>query len=130
MPGPGTSQKTIPDPWCVMTAPATVPEISATELKARLDAGDVPVLVDVREPFEAAIADLPDHDQVRIPTGEFVQRIDELDPHDELVIYCRSGSRSEWATGILLQNGYQRVFNLRGGILSWRADIDPTLRAY
>lgn len=113
-----------------MTAPATVPEMSANELKARLDAGDVPVLVDVREPFEAAIADLPDHGQVRIPTGEFVERMGELDPQDELVIYCRSGSRSEWATQILRQNGYERAFNLRGGILAWRTDVDPTLTAY
>jgi adenylyltransferase/sulfurtransferase len=112
-----------------MNAPE-VPEITPTELKARLDAGDVPVLVDVRESFEVAIADLPDHGQVRIPTGEFPQRFEELDPDAELVVYCRSGSRSEWAVAVLMQSGYEKVLNLRGGVLGWRAEIDPSLRAY
>jgi adenylyltransferase/sulfurtransferase len=107
-----------------------VPEITPTDLKARLDAGDVLALVDVREPFEARIADLPDLGQARIPTGEFLRRFQELNRGDELVVYCRSGSRSEWAASILMEHGYQRVFNLRGGVLGWRADVDPSLTAY
>ena len=113
-----------------MTDAPEVPEITATELNARLDAGDVPVLVDVREYYEADIADLPDHDQVRIPTAEFMSRLDELDPQSELVLYCRSGRRSEWAARILLSHGYQRVLNLKGGVLAWRREVDPTLPAY
>ena len=112
-----------------MNAPE-VPEITPTELKARLDAGDVPVLVDVRESFEVAIADLPDHGQVRIPTGEFPQRFGELDQGAELVVYCRSGSRSAWAVAVLMQSGYEKVLNLRGGVLGWRAEVDSSLRAY
>ena len=78
-----------------------VPEITPQELKDRLDAGDVPVLVDVREYHEAEIADLPQHDQLRIPTGEFPQRMDEVSPDADVVLYCRSGGRSAWATAIL-----------------------------
>ena len=107
-----------------------VPEITPLELKERLDAGDIPVLVDVREYHEAQIADLPQHDQLRIPTGEFPQRVEEVSPDDEVVLYCRSGGRSAWATAILMQRGYGRVLNLKGGVLGWRADVDPTLRAY
>ena len=107
-----------------------VPEITPRELKDRLDAGDVPVLVDVREYHEAEIADLPQHDQLRIPTGEFPQRMDEVSPDADVVLYCRSGGRSAWATAILMQRGYERVLNLKGGVLGWRADVDPTLRAY
>ena len=107
-----------------------VPEITPQELKDRLDAGDVPVLVDVREYHEAEIADLPQHDQLRIPTGEFPQRLDEVSPDVDVVLYCRSGGRSAWATAILMQRGYERVLNLKGGVLGWRADVDPTLRAY
>ena len=107
-----------------------VPEITPQELKDRLDAGDVPVLVDVREYHEAEIADLPQHDQLRIPTGEFSQRMDEVSPDADVVLYCRSGGRSAWATAILMQRGYERVLNLKGGVLGWRADVDPTLRAY
>ena len=113
-----------------MNQPSPVPEITPTELKARLDAGDALVLVDVRDPFEVDIADLPDHGQTLIPTNEFGQRFGELDPASELVIYCRSGSRSAWAAAILLQSGYERVLNLRGGILAWRTEIDPSLTAY
>ena len=112
-----------------MNAPG-VPEITPTQLKERLDAGDVPVLVDVRESFEVAIADLPDHGQVRIPTGEFPQRYGELDPDAELVVYCRSGSRSAWAAAVLMQSGYENVLNLSGGVLRWRAEVDPSLTAY
>jgi len=109
---------------------ATVPEITATELKARIDAGDVPVLVDVREYYEADIADLPELDQARIPTAEFATRFQELDRDAELVIYCRSGSRSAWAAQVLLGNGYERVLNLKGGVLAWRDEVDPDLPRY
>lgn len=108
----------------------SVPEITPTDLKARLDAGDVPVLVDVREYFEADIADLPELGQVRIPTAEFVARIDELSPDAELVLYCRSGRRSAWAAEILLGRGYERVLNLKDGVLGWRKEVDPDLPAY
>lgn len=114
-----------------MNQPATVPEITPTELKARMDAGDVPVLVDVREYYEADIADLPEElDPVRIPTAEFAARFTELDKNGELVLYCRSGRRSAWATQVLLQHGYQRVLNLKGGMLAWRLEVDPDLPAY
>ncbi|MBM4184563.1 MAG: hypothetical protein FJ207_10085 [Gemmatimonadetes bacterium] len=113
-----------------MTRAVTVPVITATELKARLDAGDVPLLVDVREYYEADIADLPDHGQARIPTGEFPERFTELDQSKEIVLYCRSGRRSDWAGKILLQKGYQRVLNLEGGVLAWRKEVDPDLPAY
>jgi sulfur-carrier protein adenylyltransferase/sulfurtransferase len=107
-----------------------VAEITPTELKARLDAGDVPVLVDVRDAFEVEIADLPDHGQFRIPTGEFSARFGELSTDSEIVVYCRSGGRSAWAATILARQGYARVLNLSGGVLGWRAEVDPTLKAY
>lgn len=107
-----------------------VPEITPTELKSRLDNGDAPLLVDVRERFERRIADLPEHGQIRIPTGEFFQRMAELDRDRTIVLYCRSGGRSAWAARLLLERGYPKVLNLRGGVLGWREEIDPTLRAY
>ena len=107
-----------------------VPEITPRELNERFGAGDLPVLVDVREPHEPAIADLPQHGQVLIPTGEFVDRMTELDPEAEIVLYCRSGRRSEWAAKLLLEAGFSSVLNLRGGVLAWRAEVDPTLQSY
>jgi rhodanese-related sulfurtransferase len=107
-----------------------VPVISPTDLKARLDSGDVLLLVDVRESFELAIADLPEYGQLRIPTGEFMQRMSEIDPSQEVVLYCRSGQRSEWAATLLMRDGHEQVLNMTGGVLGWRAEVDPSLRAY
>jgi len=108
----------------------TVPEILPTELKARIDSDDLPVLIDVREVHEADIADLPELGQVCIPMPEFTSRIDELDRDAEMVLYCRSGSRSEWAVRVLMHEGFERVFNLKGGMLGWRNEVDPDSPAY
>ena len=113
-----------------MPQSADVPEITPTELKARLDNGDVPALVDVREAFERRIADLPENGQARIPTGEFLHRLGELDPDRDLVVYCRSGSRSAWAVRLLHERGFEKALNLKGGVLAWRQEVDPSLRAY
>ncbi len=109
---------------------SVVPEITASELKGRLDAGEELVLLDVRETFEREIADLPEHGQRRIPVAEVGERFDELDPTECIVVYCRSGSRSAAVVRFLEGRGFGRVLNLKGGILAWRAEIDPTLRAY
>lgn len=110
-----------------------VPEISPAELKSRLDKGDALIIVDVREPHEVRIAALPDTpNKLHIPIGEFTNRAAELDAHKEreIVVYCRSGARSEMATNFLRQNGFKSVFNLRGGILAWSRDVDPKVQQY
>jgi sulfur-carrier protein adenylyltransferase/sulfurtransferase len=111
-------------------SPPVLPEITASELKARMDQSHPLVLVDVREPHEREIADLPEVGQVRIPVGEFVDRIGELDPNDAVVVYCRSGARSAWAVRQLRERGFGEVYNLKEGILGWRSEVDPTLEAY
>ena len=112
------------------TAPPAIPEITPTELKQRLDDRDPIVLVDVREPHEYAIADLPEVGQKRIPMREVLNRVDELDPETEIVLYCRSGARSGRVAAALMQQGFDRVWNLKGGLLKWREDVDPSLQAY
>ena len=107
-----------------------VPEITASELKTRLDAGEELVLLDVREAFEREIADLPEHGQRRIPVAEVGERYDELDPTEALVVYCRSGSRSASVVRFLAGRGFGRILNLRGGVLAWRNEVDPTLTPY
>lgn len=107
-----------------------IPEITATELKARIEGGDAPFLVDVREHFERRIADLPEQGQLRIPAAELLSRVGELDPGRETVVYCRSGNRSAWAVRLLQERGFPRAVNLKGGLQAWREDVDPTLRAY
>ncbi len=110
---------------------AGVPEITPTELKVRMDAGDDLVLIDVRELREAAISDLPDHRAKRqIPTGVFLDQISDLDPEKSFILYCRSGARSAWATQLLMDNGFENVLNLKGGMLAWRNEVDPSQQAY
>jgi rhodanese-related sulfurtransferase len=107
-----------------------LPEITPTELKARMDRGEVPLLVDVREHFERRIADLPENGQLRIPTGELFHRITEIDRGRTVVVYCRTGSRSAWAARLLLERGYPDVLNLKGGMHAWADEVDPTLPKY
>ncbi len=107
-----------------------VPEIEPLELKARFDADDTPVLVDVREAFERTIADLPDVGQRHIPLGDIGARVHELPKDGEIVVYCRSGSRSASVVQFMRAQGFEQVLNLRGGVLAWQEDVDPSLTRY
>jgi sulfur-carrier protein adenylyltransferase/sulfurtransferase len=107
-----------------------VPEMTVTELKARLDRGESMVLVDVREPYEWQIANLGPQGAQLIPLSELSYRADELDPAQEIVLYCRSGNRSGRAARQLRAQGFSRVWNLQGGILAWSDQIDPSIRKY
>lgn len=98
------------------------------QLKARLDAADAPVIVDVREPAEAAICWLPG--ARLIPLSELPSRLGELDRSAEIVIHCKSGARSAHAVALLRANGFNRAYNLSGGVLAWINEIDPSLRRY
>jgi len=113
-----------------MSQPQELPEITPADLAQRLEAGDQIVLVDVREAYERDIADLPDHDQMHIPVAEFPARFGEVPKEGDVVIYCRSGSRSGWATQFLMMQGHDNVKNMAGGVLGWRAQVDPTLEEY
>lgn len=110
--------------------PAHIPEITAPQLEARLRGGDPPLLVDVREPWERDVADLPEVGQHRLPLAELVGRHVELERDAEIVLYCRSGVRSENAARFLRHQGFTNVWNLVGGVLAWREQVDPSLKAY
>ena len=105
-------------------------EIGAAELKERLEAGDGPILVDVREPFEWNIFNLEEFGARLIPMNQIPDRAGELDPNDEIVFYCRSGARSMDVTRYLRQQGYSRARNLRGGIMAWGQEVDPAAPRY
>lgn len=105
-------------------------EIGAAELKERLDRGDAIALVDVREPYEWRIANLEEYGATLIPMGELEARIGELDPERETVLICRSGHRSGDVTRYLRQRGFDRALNLRGGMLAWGREVDPSVPRY
>ena len=74
-------------------------DMTVSELKARIDAGDAPMIVDVREPAEFEICRIPG--AVLIPLGQLPSRVGELDPSQEIVLQCKVGGRSANATAFL-----------------------------
>jgi adenylyltransferase/sulfurtransferase len=107
---------------------ASATEITAVELKVRLDRGDTLVIVDVREPNEYQINRIPG--SVLIPLGEIPRRYAELDQDAELVMQCKMGGRSAKAADYLRSVGFKRVLNLKGGILEWVDKVDPSQPKY
>jgi adenylyltransferase/sulfurtransferase len=106
-----------------------IEEISVTELKARMDAGDDLQLIDVRQPDEYAVAKI--EGSKLIPLGEFMSRMDEIDPEKEAVVFCKMGGRSGRAVEAMVQSGYTgKVSNLRGGIIAWSNEVDPSVPKY
>lgn len=104
-------------------------EITATELKARLDRGDDLQIIDVREPDEYEKARL--EGAKLIPLGQIVTRKDEIDEGRETVVHCKLGGRSAKAIEALQRAGFAgRLVNLKGGITAWSSDVDPTVPKY
>jgi len=108
--------------------PNGIKVITAKELKAIMDRKDKLVLVDVREPHEYRMAKIPG--SRLIPLGEVARRANELEPTDDIVVHCRSGSRSAKAISVLQKLGFKRLRNLQGGILAWSQDVDPSMPQY
>jgi adenylyltransferase/sulfurtransferase len=104
-----------------------VPEIDPRGLKQRLDNGDDVLVVDVREPHEHNICNIGG---TLIPMGEIPARAGELDASRDVVVYCRTGKRSAQVVSWLLQSGFEKVWNLTGGIHRWADEIDPSIPKY
>jgi molybdopterin/thiamine biosynthesis adenylyltransferase/rhodanese-related sulfurtransferase len=109
-------------------AKVTESEIEVTEVKEKLDRGDDFVLIDVREPHEYQICNIPA--AKLIPLGEVGKRLGELDPEADIVIHCKSGMRSARACGILKAAGFKHVRNMKGGILAWSDQVDSSVPKY
>ncbi len=105
----------------------SVPEITPKQLKQRLDRGDDLYILDVREPHEYQICNLQGH---LIPLGDLPKRVSELDSSREIVAHCRSGKRSADAVEFLTKAGFRKIWNLKGGILAWSDEVDPSVPKY
>jgi molybdopterin/thiamine biosynthesis adenylyltransferase/rhodanese-related sulfurtransferase len=105
-----------------------VPTITASELRKKLDRKEKFVLVDVREPYEYDICNIPG--SKLIPLGELPARLSELDSADDIVLHCKVGGRSAKALKILQEAGFRKLSNLRGGITAWSDEVDPSVPKY
>ena len=103
-------------------------EISVKELKTKLDAGEPIVLLDVREPDEVAFVAMSG--STHIPMGEIPGRLHELDPDNEIVVYCHHGVRSLHVANFLVQHDFEKVASLAGGIDVWAIEIEPGMARY
>jgi rhodanese-related sulfurtransferase len=104
-------------------------EITATELKARIDAGDDIQLIDVRQPDEFAFARI-DGSKL-IPLGDILRRMNEIDENRETVVLCKMGGRSARAIDALQRSGFEgKLSNLAGGITAWSNDVDSSIPKY
>jgi rhodanese-related sulfurtransferase len=103
-------------------------KMTVTELNEKMEKNQRPYLLDVREPFERDICKLTD--DLNIPLKELPTRFSELDKNKEIVVYCRSGGRSQQACMFLEQQGFTNVINLTGGVLAWSDYVDPSMPKY
>jgi molybdopterin/thiamine biosynthesis adenylyltransferase/rhodanese-related sulfurtransferase len=108
-----------------------IEEVEVEDVKAALDAGKIPAeidLLDIREPFEAKIAQIP-HSRL-ISLAEFGARMHELDSARETWLYCKDGARSGKAWKLLHDAGFRKIKNVAGGIDAWSEEIDPNTPRY
>jgi adenylyltransferase/sulfurtransferase len=111
-------QEAVPSDW----------EIDPVELKTLLDKQEPLFLLDVREPHEWDICRIPG--AILIPLGQLPSRMNQLNSADNIVAYCKSGVRSGKAVDLLKKSGFQKIKNLKGGILGWSDKVDPSVPKY
>jgi adenylyltransferase/sulfurtransferase len=104
-------------------------EITPTELKQRLDNGDDLQIVDVREDYEVAIGTIPNSKHIRL--ADLLARMKEIDPNRETVVHCKMGGRSARAIEAMQRLGFEgKLLNLKGGIIAWSNEVDPSVPKY
>lgn len=101
-------------------------EIAPKDLRARLNAGDDLMLIDVREDWEVKQAKLAE--AIHIPMDEIPDSLDRIPKDKTIVFICKMGSRSEAVADWLESQGYTNILNLSGGMFRWAQEVDPSLR--
>jgi adenylyltransferase/sulfurtransferase len=103
-------------------------QITVSTLNDWINSGKDFQLIDVREPYEYEIANLGG---TLIPKSEILHHLDRIDRTKDVVVHCRSGKRSQDVIDLLQQEaGLKNLHNLKGGILAWAYEIDPTMAKY
>jgi rhodanese-related sulfurtransferase len=106
----------------------TVKQLSATELKNKIDQEEKLFLLDVREPNEFQYGHIAN--SVLIPLNQIPNRLSELETQLEIVVICHHGMRSQQAANYLAQSGFKNISNLMGGIDAWSCNCDSSVRRY
>ncbi len=101
--------------------------VTPRELKEKLDRGEKPVLLDVREPWEFSLSRI--EGSRLVPMAEIFARLRDLDPHAETVVICHHGARSAYVIRILDRSGFESAYNLEGGLDAY-SSIDASVQPY
>ena len=101
--------------------------VTPRELKEKLDRGEEPILLDVREPWEFSLSRI--ENSKLVPMAEIFDRLPDLDPNAETVVICHHGARSAYVTRILNRSGFESVYNLEGGLDAY-ASVDASVPRY
>lgn len=103
--------------------------MTVRELKARLDSSEEkPLVLDVREKWETQLCALPG--STFIPMGQIPARVTDLDTQREIVVVCHHGVRSLQVAYYLANQGFKKLYNLKGGVDAWAREIDPAMHKY
>ena len=106
-----------------------IQQMSVQELKQRIEQnGCKPIILDVREPWEVKLCALAN--STLIPMGQIPAAIDELDKDQEIVVLCHHGIRSNQVAYFMHHHGFDKLYNLQGGIDAWAKQIDLTMQVY
>ncbi len=105
-----------------------IQQLTPAQLKERLANETAPVILDVREPWEVAVCALPG---VRhIPMRDIPTQAEQLPRDQDIVVLCHHGIRSQHVAGFLERLGFERLYNLAGGIDAWARDVEPSMAKY
>lgn len=102
-------------------------EVTVQELKQKIDAGEDFQLIDVREEFEYELSNL---NGTLIPLGGILIETDKIATDKPVIVHCRSGARSAAAIMQLETQGFDNLYNLKGGIIAWATEIEPGMPVY
>lgn len=102
-------------------------EVTVSDLKKLKDNKADFQLIDVREEHELEICEIGG---LHIAMGEVMDNLDKISKDKQVIIHCRSGARSGAICQALEANGFNNVYNLKGGIIAWSTEIDPSITKY
>lgn len=102
-------------------------EITVSELKKLRDENADIQLIDIREDYEIEIAEMGGE---HILMSEVMENLDKISKTKQVIVHCRTGARSAAICNSLERAGYKNIYNLKGGIIAWANEIDPTLTTY
>ena len=117
--------------FCGVPAKREIPqyeEISVQALKQRQDKGERPTILDIREPYEREICQL--ENSLHIPMQDVSVHLNDFNRDEEIIVHCKSGVRSAQVCDLLLQHGFTKPVNLKGGIMAWAQEVDLHMQKY